>query len=290
MIDLGSIQLKDIRIGTQQVKKVYLGSTQVYPAGEPVISDVAIGQFTYPNISYQGGTYNPIIDITYTLTYPNGDTSEEHGLPEGYSLYYWITWASSTVTDFVTVDSSTGVLTVQANAEFSTRSFYVHVQLNGPSGNVSSASVTLTQQAYPRQYITLTLGYTSAGWVSVTASQAVVDSLTIIVQLYDDRICVLSQYLHVIECVFEHIVVEFVYDVFGHAENSKSYEERFHYFPQRCIQLETDQILGIHGGSHGHNIFMLLDDSLAFIPCGGELHFHSFQFSLHEFAICQLCQ
>lgn len=184
MIDLGSIQLKDIRIGTQQVKKVYLGSTQVYPAGEPTISDVAIGQFTYPNISYQGGTYNPIIDITYTLTYPNGDTSEEHGLPSGYSLYFWITWAGS-VTGFVTVDRSTGVLSVQPNSEFSTRSFYVHVQLNGPSGNVSSTSVTLTQQAKPRLNITLTLGYTSAGWVSVTASQAVVDSLTIIVQLFD---------------------------------------------------------------------------------------------------------
>lgn len=184
MIDLGSIQLKDIRIGTQQVKKVYLGSTQVYPAGEPVISDVAIGQFTYPNISYQGGTYNPIIDITYTLTYPNGDTSEEHGLPEGYRLYYWITWAGP-VTGFVTVDRATGVLTVQANAEFSTRSFYVHAQLIGPSGVISSTSITVTQQAFPHQYITLTLGYTSAGWVSVTASQAVLDNLTIIVQLYD---------------------------------------------------------------------------------------------------------
>lgn len=184
MIDLGSIQLKDIRIGTQQVKKVYLGSTQVYPAGEPVISDVAIGQFTYPNISYQGGTYNPIIDITYTLTYPNGDTSEEHGLPEGYSLYYWITWAGP-VTGFVTVDRATGVLSVQPNTDFTTRSFYVHVQMDGPSGTVSSTNITLTQQARPRLSITLTLGYTSAGWVSVTASQAVVDNLTIVVQLYD---------------------------------------------------------------------------------------------------------
>lgn len=184
MIDLGSIQLKDIRIGTQQVKKVYLGSTQVYPAGEPVISDVVIGQFTYPNISYQGGTYNPIIDITYTLTYPNGDTSEEHGLPEGYSLYYWITWAGP-VTGFVTVDRATGVLSVQPNTDFTTRSFYVHVQMDGPSGTVSSTNITLTQQAKPRPNITLTLGYTSAGWVSVTASQAVVDSLTIIVQLWD---------------------------------------------------------------------------------------------------------
>jgi hypothetical protein len=185
MIDLGSIQLKDIRIGTQQVKKAYLGPIQVYPqAGTPVVSDVALNQFLYPDISYQGGTYNPIIDITYTLTYPNGDTSEEHGLPPGYRLYYWITWAGP-VTGFVTVDSYTGVLSVQPNSEFSTRSFYVHVQLNGPSGNVSSATVTLTQQAKPRQNITLTLGYTIAGWVSVTASQAVVDSLTIIVQLYD---------------------------------------------------------------------------------------------------------
>ena len=186
MIDLGNTQLKDIRIGTQQAKKVYLGSIQVYPqAGTPVVSNVEIGQFTYDDISYQGGIYNPSIDITYTLTYPNGDTFEEHGLPSGYKLYYWITWVTSTVTDFVTVNSSTGVLSVQSNAEFSTRSLYVHVQLNGPSGNVSSASVTITQQAKPRPNISLTLGYTSAGWVSVTASQAVVDSLTIIVQLYD---------------------------------------------------------------------------------------------------------
>lgn len=185
MIDLGSIQVKDIRIGTEQVKKVYLGPIQVYPqAGTPVVSNVALNQFLYPDISYQGGIYNPSIDITYTLTYPNGDSTDEHGLPPGYRLYYRITWAGS-VTGFVTVDSSTGVLSVQPNSEFSTRSFYVHVQLNGPSGNVSSATVTLTQQAKPRQNITLTLGYTSAGWVSVTASQAVFDPLTIIVQLYD---------------------------------------------------------------------------------------------------------
>ena len=35
---------------------------------------------------------------------------------------------------------------------------------------------------------------------------------------------------------------------------------------------------------------MLLDDGLAFIPCASELHLHSFQPSLHEFAIGGVCQ
>ena len=35
---------------------------------------------------------------------------------------------------------------------------------------------------------------------------------------------------------------------------------------------------------------MLLDDCLTFIPCVGELHFHSLQTSLHEFAIGGVCQ
>ena len=30
---------------------------------------------------------------------------------------------------------------------------------------------------------------------------------------------------------------------------------------------------------------MLLNDGFAFIPCGGELHFHSFQSSLYEIVI-----
>ena len=35
---------------------------------------------------------------------------------------------------------------------------------------------------------------------------------------------------------------------------------------------------------------MLLNDCLAFIPCDGELHFHSFQSSFDEFAIGGVCQ
>ena len=54
----------------------------------------------------------------------------------------------------------------------------------------------------------------------------------------------------------------------------------------RCIQLDTNQILGIHGDSRNIIISILLNNNLAFIPCGGELYFHSFQFSLHEFALC----
>ena len=98
-----------------------------------------------------------------------------------------------------------------------------------------------------------------------------------VAQLYDERIYVLSQQLHVIECRFEHIVVEVVDDVFGHVENDEPDEEWLLHLACQCIQLDADQILGIHGSPSDHIVSMLLDDCLAFIPCCGELHFHSFQ-------------
>lgn len=159
-------------------------ATCTQEANSVTIQDAQINTFAYPEITYQAATYQPTTDISYTSKYTSGTVVTDHGLPDGYETYYWITWASSII-NFVTINSSTGEITVQANNEVTTRSFYVHVQLNGPSGNISSADITLTQQAKPRPNITLTLGYTSAGWVSVMASQAVVDSLTIIVQLWD---------------------------------------------------------------------------------------------------------
>ena len=74
-----------------------------------------------------------------------------------------------------------------------------------------------------------------------------VNDVALVAQLYDERIRVLSQQLHVIECVLEHIVVEIVDDVLGHIENGKPDEEWLLYHAHRCIQLDTNQILGIHG-------------------------------------------
>ena len=73
------------------------------------------------------------------------------------------------------------------------------------------------------------------------------DDVALVAQLYDERIRVLSQQFHVIECRLEHIVVEIVDDVFGHVENGKSDKERLLHLAHRCIQLDTNPILGIHG-------------------------------------------
>ena len=56
-------------------------------------------------------------------------------------------------------------------------------------------------------------------------------------QLHDERVCVLSQQLHVIECVLEHVVVEIVDDMFGHIQNVKSDEEWFLNLSNRCLHL-----------------------------------------------------
>ena len=118
----------------------------------------------------------------------------------------------------------------------------------------------------------------------------IVDDVTLVAQLYDERVRVLTQQLHVIECRFEHIVVEIVDDVFGHVEDGKPDEEWLLHLAHRCVQLDTDQILGTHGSPSNHIISMLLNDCLTFIPRVSELHFHPFQSSLHEFAIGGVCQ
>ena len=75
------------------------------------------------------------------------------------------------------------------------------------------------------------------------------DDVALVAQLYDELILTLSQQLHVNECRLEHIVVEVVDDVLGHIENGKPDEEWLFYLAHRCIQLDADQILGIHDGS-----------------------------------------
>ena len=117
-----------------------------------------------------------------------------------------------------------------------------------------------------------------------------VNDVTTVVQLYNERIHVLSQQLHGVECSLEHIVVEVVDDVLGHAENGEPDEEWFLHLSHRCIQLDADQILGIHGSPSYHIVSVLLNDGITFIPRVGELHFYSFQPSLHEFAIGGVCQ
>ena len=88
----------------------------------------------------------------------------------------------------------------------------------------------------------------------------------------------------------EHIVVEIVDDMFGHIEDGEPDEEWPFHSAHRCVQLDADQILGIHGCSSNHVVSMLLDDCFAFIPCVSELHLHSYQPSLHQFAIGGVCQ
>ena len=116
------------------------------------------------------------------------------------------------------------------------------------------------------------------------------NDVALVTQLYDERICVLSQQLHVIECRLEHIVVEIVDDVLEQVENGKPDEEWLLHLAHRCIQFDIHQILGIHGSPSNHIISILLNDGLTFIPCCGELHFHSLQSSLHQFVIGRVCQ
>ena len=117
-----------------------------------------------------------------------------------------------------------------------------------------------------------------------------VNDVVLVAQLYDERICVLSQQFHVIQCRLEHIVVEIVDDMLRHVGNGKPDEDWILDLAHRCIQLDADQILGIHGCSSDHVISMLLNDGFTFIPCVSELHLHPFQSSLHEFAIGRVCQ
>ena len=78
--------------------------------------------------------------------------------------------------------------------------------------------------------------------------------------------------------------------MFGHVEDGKPEEEWFLHLAYRCIQFDTDQILGIHGSPSDHILSVLLNDCLSFIPSSGKLHFYLFQSNLHEFVIYRICQ
>ena len=58
----------------------------------------------------------------------------------------------------------------------------------------------------------------------------------------------------------------------------------------RCIQLDADQILGIHGCPGDHIVPMFLDDGFSFIPCACEFYFHALQSSFDKLAIGRVCQ
>ena len=107
-----------------------------------------------------------------------------------------------------------------------------------------------------------------------------VNDVALVAQLYDERIRVLSQQFHVIECRLEHIVVEIVYDVFGHVENGEPDEEWILDLAHRCIQLDANQILGIHDSPGDHIVSVLLNNGFTFIPCVSELHCFLLQPSL----------
>ena len=69
-----------------------------------------------------------------------------------------------------------------------------------------------------------------------------VDDVALVAQLYNERVCVLSQQLNVNECRLEYIVVEVVDDVLGHIEDGQPNEERLLHLAHRCIQLDANQI------------------------------------------------
>ena len=116
------------------------------------------------------------------------------------------------------------------------------------------------------------------------------NDVAFVTQLYDERIRVLSQQLQVIKCVLEHIVVEIVDDVFGHVENGEPDEEWLLHPAHRCVQLDANQILGIHGCSGDHIVHMLLNDGFTSISRASEFYLHPLQSSLHELAIGRICQ
>ena len=103
-------------------------------------------------------------------------------------------------------------------------------------------------------------------------------------QLYDEWICLIPVIPHYRMCSWAHCSRNRVWCIWTYPEWQID-EKWIVYLAYRYIQLDADEILGIHGSSSNHIIPMLLNDCLAIKLCVSELHFHSFQSSLHEFAI-----
>ena len=155
-----------------------------------------IDTYSYPTMSYSGGTYSPSVSGRCTAVYASGSEGRYNDFPPNATLAY----SFEAPVSGLSINSTTGVITATANSSTSSRTAYAMLRVYYGGEIQVGHNIKVTQSGAPgptRVNISINNPRLSGGEVVITFSPACYDSLTILVMGYLQDGSVYSVYRNV---------------------------------------------------------------------------------------------
>lgn len=142
-----------------------------------------IDTYSYPTMSYSGGTYSPSVSGRCTAVYASGSEGSYNDFPPNATL----TYAFEAPVSGLSINSTTGVITATANSSTSSRTAYAMLRVYYGGEIQVGHNIEVTQAGAPgptRVNISINNPRLSGGEVAIAFSPACYDTLTILVMGY----------------------------------------------------------------------------------------------------------
>lgn len=142
-----------------------------------------IDTYSYPTMSYSGGTYSPSVSGRCTAVYASGSEGRYNDFPSNATLAY----SFEAPVSGLSINSTTGVITATANSSTSSRTAWAMLRVYYGGEIQVGHNIKVTQAGAPgptRVNISINNPQLSGGEVVITFSPACYDSLTILVMGY----------------------------------------------------------------------------------------------------------
>jgi hypothetical protein len=142
-----------------------------------------IDTYSYPTMSYSGGTYSPSVSGRCTAVYASGSEGSYNDFPPNATL----TYAFEAPVSGLSINSTTGVITATANSSTSSRTAYAMLRVYYGGEIQVGHNIKVTQAGAPgptRVNISINNPQLTGGEVVIAFSPACYDTLTISVMGY----------------------------------------------------------------------------------------------------------
>lgn len=142
-----------------------------------------IDTYSYPTMSYSGGTYSPSVSGRCTAVYASGSEGSYNDFPPNATL----TYAFEAPVSGLSINSTTGVITATANSSTSSRTAYAMLRVYYGGEIQVGHNIEVTQAGAPgptRVNISINNPRLIGGEVVIAFSPACYDTLTILVMGY----------------------------------------------------------------------------------------------------------
>ena len=142
-----------------------------------------IDTYSYPTMSYSGGTYSPSVSGRCTAVYASGSEGRYNDFPPNATLAY----SFEAPVSGLSINSTTGVITATANSSTSSRTAYAVLRVYYGGEIQVGHNIKVTQAGAPgptRVNISINNPRLTGGEVVIAFSPACYDTLTILVMGY----------------------------------------------------------------------------------------------------------